>query len=331
MSNSFSDPASRALSAIICKMIKNKGFPFNVFEMLYDCCVTSVCDYAHDVIGFHQYSGSDQIHTKAIRSYLGVGRSANLCAIRYEISLLEPRSRTQIKMLRFYFRMLNMENCRLTKQIYLYDQHFSKCNPRLATWSSEIVEIISQNNLSAIVHTQSPKIVLSLLKNSLQTRDQNMHRRECLKSDKLRTYNTLFDPFVPHESAIAYTRQCLPFILRKRLSQLRLGCLPIRIESDRYTRPIVHRDLRYCLQPKCKNVANSLDDSLKDVETEFHFLIVCSQYDSLRNILYSKIESPCFATLTNQHKFVYLLTNQSVSKIVAQFIVDAFDERPVKM
>ena len=234
-------------------------------------------------------------------------------------------------MLRFYFRMLNMENCRLTKQIYLYDQHFSKCNPLLATWSSEIVDIISQNNLSAIVHNQSPKIVLSLLKNSLLTRDQNMHRRASLKSDKLRTYNTLFDPFVPHESVIAYTRQCLPFILRKRLSQLRLGCLPIRIESDRYTRPIVHRDLRYCLQPKCKNVANDLDDSLKDVENEFHFLIMCSQYDNLRNILYSKIESPCFATMTNRNKFVYLLTNQSVSKIVAQFIVDAFDERPVKM
>ena len=58
---------------------------------------------------------------------------------------------------------------------------------------------------------------------------------------------------------------------------------------------------------------------------------MCSQYDNLRNILYSKIESPCFATMTNRNKFVYLLTNQSVSKIVAQFIVDAFDERPVKM
>ena len=144
------------------------------------------------------------------------------------------------------------------------------------------------------------------------------------------TVHTVNSPNLPPPTQ-PYTRQCMPFILRKRLSQLRLGCLPIRIESDRYTRPIVHRDLRYCLQPKCKNVANSLDDSLKDVETEFHFLIVCSQYDSLRNILYSKIESPCFATLTNQHKFVYLLTNQSVSKIVAQFIVDAFDERPVKM
>ena len=252
-------------------------------------------------------------------------------AIRYEISLLEPRSRTQIKMLRFYFRLLNMENCRLTKQIYLYDQHFSKCNPLLSTWSSEIADIVSKNSLSDVVFTQSPKIVLSLLKNSLITRDQNMHRRECLKSDKLRTYNTLFDPFVPHESVIAYTRQCLPFILRKRLSQLRLGCLPIRIESDRYTRPIVHRDLRYCLQPKCKNVANNLDDNLKDVENEFHFLIVCSQYDNLRTVLYSKIESPSFPSMTNQNKFVYLLTTQSVSKIVAQFIVDAFDDRPVKM
>ena len=58
---------------------------------------------------------------------------------------------------------------------------------------------------------------------------------------------------------------------------------------------------------------------------------VCSQYDSLRNTLYSKIEFPGFATLTNREKFVYLLTNQSVSKIIAQFIVDAFDERPVKL
>ena len=162
----------------------------------------------------------------------------------------------------------------------------------MSTWSSEIGDIISKNHLSDIVFNQPSKIVLSMLKNSLFSRDQQLQRRECLKSDKLRTYNTLFDPFVPHESVIAYTRQCLPFILRKRLSQLRLGCLPIRIESDRYTRPIVHRDLRYCLQPKCKNNVNNLDDSLKDVENEFHFLIVCSQYDSLRNALYSKIESP---------------------------------------
>ena len=35
--------------------------------------------------------------------------------------------------------------------------------------------------------------------------------------------------------------------------------------------------------------------------------------------------------MTNQNNFAYLLTTQSVTKNVAQFIVDAFDETPVKM
>ena len=106
--------------------------------MLYVCFVTSVCDYAHDVISFPQYSGSDQIHTKAIRSYLGVGRSANLCAIRYAISLLEPRSRASIKMLRFYFRLLNIN-------IYLNVIYII-----LATWS-RFVRLLSNFNLFPIM------------------------------------------------------------------------------------------------------------------------------------------------------------------------------------
>ena len=50
MSDSMCEPASRALSAIMCKMIKNKGFPLNIFEMLYNCCVTSITDYDHMVM-----------------------------------------------------------------------------------------------------------------------------------------------------------------------------------------------------------------------------------------------------------------------------------------
>ena len=33
-----------------------------------------------------------------------------------------------------------------------------------------------------------------------------------------------------------------------------------------------------------------------------------------------------FSTMTDRNKFLYLLTNQSVSKIVAQFVVDAFED-----
>ena len=202
-----------------------------------------------------------------------------------------------------------------------------RCNPLLSTWSGEISDIVAKNNLSGIVFTQPPKIVLSFLNNSLSDRDQFKLRQECLKSDKLRTYNSLFTSHVPYDSVISYTRLCLPFILRKRLAQLRLGCLPIRIETDRYTRPIVHRDQRFCLQPKCDNTVSSLSDDMKHVENEYHFVMKCSQYDQLRSEMFARIQAADFRHMNDQEKFVFLLTTQSVAKLVAQFVVDAFDER----
>ena len=65
MSNSLLAPSSRALSAIMCKMIKNKGFPHDIYEMLYNACVTSIKDYAHEVVGFHEYSGATSLHNRA--------------------------------------------------------------------------------------------------------------------------------------------------------------------------------------------------------------------------------------------------------------------------
>ena len=108
---------------------------------------------------------------------------------------------------------------------------------------------------------------------------------------------------------------------------MRLGCLPIRIETDRYTRPIVHRDQRFCLQPKCDNTVSSLSDDMKHVENEYHFLMKCSQYDQLRSDMFAQIQVVDFSQMNDHDKFVFLLTTQSVAKIVAQFIVDAYDER----
>ena len=75
------------------------------------------------------------------------------------------------------------------------------------------------------------------------------------------------------------------------MAQLRLGCLPIRIETDRYTRPIVHRDQRYCLQPMCDNIVSNLSDEAKHIENEYHFIMKCSQYDQLRSEMFAQIQA----------------------------------------
>ena len=224
MSNSFCDPASRALSAVMCKMIKNKGFPFNIFEMLYNCCVTSITDYSHEVIGFHQYTGSTSVHSKAIRAYLGVGHSANLCGLRSEMGWLEPRSRTQIRMFRYYLKLRKLPDDRLTKQIYIYDQYFMQKNPNLQCWSSEIKQIMYRNNLVFSVDNVPPKLLCKNLENVLLSKDLSMFRNQCLKSPKLRTYNSLFSPFDDQCLSENFSRLCLPFIVRKTFGTIKTWC-----------------------------------------------------------------------------------------------------------
>ena len=169
-----------------------------------------------------------------------------------------------------------------------------------------------------------------MLRASLLNKDIILFRKECSKMSKLRTYNSLFSPFIDHQSTIQYTRLCLPFILRKRIAQLRIGVLPIRIETDRYLNIKIPSALRYCKQPNCQNMTNQHLTNLK-VEDEVHFLINCEQYQTLRNTLYSKITTPGFVHFSQFNQFSFLLTCSTVAKLVGQYIADAYDNRPSKM
>ena len=81
------------------------------------------------------------------------------------------------------------------------------------------------------------------------------------------------------------------------------------------------------LQPKCENTVSNLSDNVKHVKNEYHFVMKCSQYDQLRSEMFARIQAADFRHMNDQEKFVFLLTTQSVAKLVAQFVVDAFDER----
>ena len=117
----------------------------------------------------------------------------------------------------------------------------------------------------------------------------------------------------------------------KKTSQLRLGVLPLRVVTDRYQRVKIAACERYCKQPKCSN--NDVTAGVKtfEVENEFHFLVKCKQYDQLHIVLFSHLSCPEFDQLNDQNKFCYLLTRKHVARLVGQFIVDAFDNRPVSL
>ena len=101
----LADSAGRALGAIITKMIKNQGFPFNVYSILYDSCITSISDYAGEVTGYTQYGKSVQLQSRAIRAFLGLPKNSCSIGVLSEVDWLLPEYRTRLRMVRQYNRM----------------------------------------------------------------------------------------------------------------------------------------------------------------------------------------------------------------------------------
>ena len=141
------DSAGRALGAIITKMIKNNGFPYNVYSLLYNACVTSVADYSGPVTGYQKFDSSLKVHLRAIRAFLGVPKNACSVGILSEVNLLMPQYRTHIQMVRQYHRMICMEDNKLTKQIYNWDRNLNDRN-LVNSWSNEIKSIFEKCNQS---------------------------------------------------------------------------------------------------------------------------------------------------------------------------------------
>ena len=159
-----------------------------------------------------------------------------------------------------FHRLVCMEPSRLTKKIFLWDCKLTE-DSNISTWGGEVKDILSRNNLQQVFRDNifDIKTTTANLKDSLQVKDLQKLKHQCLMP-KLRTYNLIADFTSPK----VYLLKPLSFIQRKFMAKIRLGVLPIRIETGRYERPVKAADQRICQQ--C---------SLGLVENEIHFLLEC--------------------------------------------------------
>ena len=105
--------AGRALSLLISKLIKNKGFPYNVFTTLYEACVRSICHYGSEVFGFEEFNSQMKLHLRAARAYLGLPKNVTSSGLLSELDWLLLGYVSQIKMIHFYGRLLETPSNRL--------------------------------------------------------------------------------------------------------------------------------------------------------------------------------------------------------------------------
>ena len=331
----LSESAGRALGTIITKMIRNNGFPYNLYSMLYRTCVTSVADYSAAVTGFPEYDSSMKVHLRAIRAFLGVPKNACNVGILSETDLLLPKYRTNIQIVRYYHHLMCMDSDKLTKQVYLWDKHLNN-NNIVKTWTSEVRQIFEDCNSLDTFLSNRPfelKSKISQINSEFKIKQVEYLRQECREKPKLRTFN-LFKMF---QEQPAYITKPLSFHLRRIVAKTRLGCLPLRLETGRYSVPRLAEHQRTCLV--CKNPGQDLlvtvdteDDTTEAVdepiESEVHFMFQCSGYTAERESWYAGMTFPDnFHTSPINNKLDMVFNHPNNIKQTAQYLNIAFNKR----
>ena len=116
------------------------------------------------------------------------------------------------------------------------------------------------------------------------------------------------------------------------MAKTRLGCLPLRLETGRYSIPRLPENQRKCLVCKSNQLIaiNPTNNPTNDdpVESEKHYLFDCSAYKAERDVWFSKMTLPSdFSVLPIESKLKVVLNEPSNVKLTSQFITNSFNIR----
>ena len=303
--NVLADGASRALGKLLSTYYRNKGLGIRTYTKLYESCIIPIMDYCSGVWGFTGNKKLDKIHMRAMRCYLGVNRYSAKVGIEGELGWVNPQIRRWLNMLRLWNRIVGMNNTRLPKIIYEYQRSLdSKGN-----WCSEIKEIFSRILCNDVYENNVPianvKVFLNYAKEKLISEYVVRWKTELDNKPKL----CLLQQYKTEFAIETYCKLNLKRSQRSLIAKLRLGILPIHIETGRYNR--IERGLRVCLV--CNNGR---------VEDEFHVMFYCQAHKEARDILIYKAHKaePRYHTYNDIHKLQFLTCNRNIIRKTANFI-----------
>ena len=299
--------AGRALGSINTKFKKLKGLGFKTFTTLFHSGVAPILDYCSSIWGYQKLDQINTIQNRAIRFYLGVHKYAPNLAINGDIGWLSSGVRRWVEMLRYWNRLMKMNDSYLTKKVFEWDYNKRKTQ---GSWNSDIYKLFTTLEM-AHIHSNKELIDLETARDYFFNKEMQEWKTAVVNVSKLRTFcifkeNYETEPFV----YTVYNRAH-----RYILSQLRCGILPIKIETGRYTQIPV--EFRLCIL--CDENA---------IEDEKHFLFECQFYNPLRNVYYDKLREYCehFDSLDCDQKLIFIM-NATVVKITAEFIYNCYCKR----
>ena len=153
------------------------------------------------------------------------------------------------------------------------------------------------------------------MQTSLKSKQNSELKIEYQPMPKLRTFNAFKD----FENQPSYLIKPLNYFQRRAIATMRIGSFRIRAETQRYFRPKIPYERRFCITCPNEN---------QEVECETHYLFSCSAYSNLRHTWLNTLEKPeNFENLVLDEKLKTVLNIPANMKHTANFIIDAFNAR----
>ena len=282
--------AGRALSSIISKFqpLKYGAAGHRTFTTLYNTGVKSILEYGSEIWGYQHDKVGQRVQYRAIRYFLGVHKTAPLLGLESEMGWLNLKYYYHLSILRFWNRLMKMNQSRLTRRIFEWD--FKNINDN--NWSGKVLLISEKLGLSKTV-VSGEVFDLQKAKEIFKDIMHNEWSNNIGGMPKLRYYSH-FKCDIETET---YLTVNLTRYQRSLIAQLRLGILPLSIETGRYFRtPIEKRLCKICNQGV--------------IEDTIHFLCECVEYRRERqNLLNStKTNLDRYMLLSPIEKLVYVMS-----------------------
>ena len=291
----------RALGSIISKYKNNKDMTFPVYTKLFTSCVTPILDYCSEVWGMYNCAEIDKVQHIAERTFLGVNKFTPILGIIGDIGWNSSTTRINISMLKYWNRLIQKNDMTLCKHIFLWD-----CQLNYDNWSCYMRKLFDDCNTNCYKSVSICDISYCLER--LQ-RLENIEWCEKLNyKPKLRTYRQLKNSIYTEH----YVKMNLSSKERSMMAQIRMGVLPLHLETGRYRNTPAHQ--RFCFN--CINI----------IEDECHFIFHCPLYNEFRSQLMAYVYnngSVMSASDEENMKMLCLIYPRQFAK----FVCSAFDKR----
>ena len=255
----LSKSGSRALGSLIHKVKKFNDLGYKSYKKLFQSTILPVVDYGCEIWNLSNHKSIEDLQFRAIRYFMGVHKYTPLLGLEGDSGLDPTNVRVDLNILRFYNRLLCMSESRIPRMLYNLDVS--------TPWKRRLEKILNvidviKGNVVNIRHAR--KTLLQKYEDKWLINIQH--------KPKLRTYCS----FKQSRSIPKHLNLNLSKHHRSIISQLRLGVLPLRVETGRFL------NIKYCNR-LCESCTTNT------VEDEKHFLFDCPLYEYHRSILTSRL------------------------------------------